>query len=72
MVVTKAWEVETEPTINCVLEQIYNLTAKLDDFIADPLKCRFVYIMFSKTKNKQFAEVHNVWEGGTFILPKCY
>ena len=35
LVVTKAWEVETETTINCVLEQIYNLTIKLDDFISE-------------------------------------
>lgn len=40
MLVTKAWEVEKEPTMNGVLEQIYNLTSKLENFIASPQKCR--------------------------------
>ena len=56
LLVTKAWEVETEPTINCVLEQIYNLTSKLEDFIADPLKCRLVNSKFSKTKKGSLPE----------------
>ena len=40
VLVTKAWEVEEEPTMNGVLEQIYNLTSKLENFIACPQKCR--------------------------------
>ena len=39
-VVTKAWEVEVSPTMNGVLEQIYNLTTKLQEFISSPQKCR--------------------------------
>ena len=38
--VTKAWEVEESPTINGVLEQIYNLTTQLKDFTLSPQKCR--------------------------------
>ena len=39
-VVTKAWEVEESPTMNGVLEQLYNLTSKLQEFILIPQKCR--------------------------------
>ena len=39
-VVTKAWEVEESPTMNGVLEQIYNLVSKLQEFILIPQKCR--------------------------------
>ena len=39
-VVTKSWEVEESPTMNGVLEQLYNLTSKLQEFILIPQKCR--------------------------------
>ena len=39
-VVTKAWEVEETPTMNGVLEKIYNLTTKLQEFISSAQKCR--------------------------------
>ena len=39
-VVTKAWEVEESPTMNGVLEQLYNLTSMLQEFILIPQKCR--------------------------------
>ena len=39
-VVTKAWEVEETPTMPGVLEQIYNLTTKLQEFMSSSQKCR--------------------------------
>jgi hypothetical protein len=41
LIVTKAWEVEETPTMNGVLEQIYNLTCQLKEFINNPQICRY-------------------------------
>lgn len=38
---TKVWETEVTPTINLVIEQIYNLTSHLEKLIRMPNQCRY-------------------------------
>ena len=40
MIVTKVWEVEVRPTMNMVLGELYDLNAKLTEFVNKPERCR--------------------------------